>query len=68
MIDSSAPSDPNAPTRKLSREVTLWAGFGLCLLIALLTIVLPELSGGDAREPRAADAAKKPTPAAAPSR
>ncbi len=68
MIDSSAPSDPNAPTRKLSHEVTLWAGFGLCLLIALLTVVLPELSGGDAREPRAADVAKKPTPVAPPAR
>jgi hypothetical protein len=68
MIDSSAPSDPNAPTRKLSHEVTLWAGFGLCLLIALLTVVLPELSGGDAREPRAAEGAKKPTPAPPPVR
>ena len=68
MIDSSAPSDANAPTRKLSHEVTLWAGFGLVLLIALLTVVLPELSGGAAREPRAADAAKKPPPAAPPTR
>jgi hypothetical protein len=68
MIDPSVPSDPNAPTRKLSHEVTLWAGFGLCLLIALLTVVLPELSGGAAREPHAADAAKKPTPVAPPAR
>jgi hypothetical protein len=68
MIDSSAPSDPNAPTRKLSHEVTLWAGFGLCLLIALLTVVLPELSAGEAREPRAAEGAKKTAPAAPPAR
>jgi hypothetical protein len=68
MIDPSAPSDPNAPTRKLSHEVTLWAGFGLCLLIALLTVVLPELSGGDARESGAAAGAKKTAPAAPPTR
>jgi hypothetical protein len=68
MIDSSAPSDPNAPTRKLSHEVTLWAGFGLCLLVALLTVVLPELSGGDAREPGTAKGAKRPAPAATPTR
>lgn len=68
MIDPIAPSDPNAPHRELRHELTLWAGFGLCLLIALLTVVLPELSGGDSRDPRAGDNAKQAPPSAAPIR
>lgn len=71
-MDSSASPDPNAPSRKLSHEVILWGGFGLCLLVALLTVVLPELSGADARDASSRSSAtgeqgaKKPAPAPAP--
>jgi len=47
MTDPSTSPDPSAPTRALSHDVVLWGGFGLCLLIAVLTVVLPELSGAD---------------------
>jgi hypothetical protein len=60
MTDSSTAPDPNAPTRALSYDVILWGGFGLCLVIAALTVVLPELSGGDGANKKPA----APTPAA----
>lgn len=64
MVSPAAP-DPGAPTRKLSHEVVLWGGFGLCLLIALLTVVLPELSGADNPNKKTAAPTKSaPAPAA----
>jgi hypothetical protein len=69
MIDPSASPDPRAPTRKLSHEVILWVGFGLCLVIAVVTVVLPELSGvepgGGARAAQKGAATGKAAPTSA---
>jgi hypothetical protein len=63
---SEASPDPRAPTRQLSHEVILWGGFGLCLLIAVLTVVLPELSGADAPNKKPAPSTKGAPAASAP--
>lgn len=40
--------DPGAPILPLRKEVVLLCGFLLCVAIAVATLVLPELSGGEA--------------------
>jgi hypothetical protein len=60
--------DPGAPRRPLRKEVVLLCGFLLCLLVAVISVVLPELSGeapaSDATQRAAtgAKAAPAPTP------
>lgn len=48
--------DPGAPILPRRKEVVLLCGFLLCVAIAVATLVLPELSGGDAADDRAAPA------------
>jgi hypothetical protein len=40
--------DPGVPLLPLRKEVVLLCGFLLCVAIAVVTLVLPELSGGEA--------------------
>jgi hypothetical protein len=53
--------DPGAPPRPLQKEIVLLCGFLLCVVIAVVALVLPELYGA---EP-AGEAPKKSPPAPA---
>jgi hypothetical protein len=57
-LESGRVRDPGAPERPVRKEQMLLAGFVVCLIIGVLTVLLPELSGGDA-------AHKQPQPAPA---
>lgn len=58
-LEPTRARDPGAPVRPARKEQVLLAGFLVCLVIGALTVLLPELSGGDA-------AHKQPQPALAP--
>jgi hypothetical protein len=55
------PRDPGAPVLPRRKEIALLCGFLLCVAIAVATLVLPELSGGEPANQ------SSQTPAAAPS-
>ena len=58
--ESALGAPPPRPLRGSTRERVLWVGFLVCLVIGVVTVVLPELSGadGDASHKR-----PQPTPA-----
>jgi hypothetical protein len=45
--ESALGARPPRPLRNASRERLLWVGFLLCLVIGVVTVILPELSGAD---------------------
>ena len=45
--ESALGARPPRPLRAGTRERVLWIGFLVCLVIGLVTVVLPELSGAD---------------------
>jgi hypothetical protein len=48
-----AANDPGAPVRPLQRELILLGGFLVCLSIAVVVIVIPELAAGEGAPPQA---------------
>jgi hypothetical protein len=65
MLDAARATarDPGAPLRPWRKERLLLAGFVLCLVIAVVTVVMPELSDGDAahKQSPAVPASTSPT-------
>jgi hypothetical protein len=57
-LEAAHARDPGAPQRPVRKERMLLAGFVVCLVIGVVTVLLPELSGGDT-------AHKQPQPAPA---
>jgi hypothetical protein len=58
--ESALGAPPPRPMRNATRERVLWVGFLICVVIGLVTVVLPELSGADGDATH-----KRPQPATA---
>lgn len=59
-----AARDPGAPARPARKELALLCGFLLCVVVAVITVVLPELGTGDVAHKQPANKAVSPAPAA----